>query len=786
MVELKIKKDDEEITLVDKEDIEKSLNTKVDDSDLSDYYTKSQSNTEYSINVEKQSTADSGFFSTYVIKQNDVQKGVKINVPKDFLVKSATVKACTTANSPVFGYEVGDKYIDLVINSKDSTDTDEHLYIATKEIGAYPVDEVTLTVDNGKLAIKDNGITWAKLATVVRGIINGKEDINNKVNSVSANSTITQYPSAKCVYDTFCQKDDPRLSDARTPTSHTHSVMDLNNYMPKCNNGGGTAGYLKVLNIKTNQAYLDDPITFEVYQRQGIKPIYCSLKFSGSNNTDPIVSSFKTWGSNNEVYIYKASTNNWEVIVKKIDYYDSLTVENINCNWGRWSAWATNPSGLFTHLDETITSLPSNTSSNPLIKATYDISDVLTDTDTDRCLSANQGKVLKDLVDGKSPKSHTHVDGHILYQSNMINELSALDMAMVDIGHANRLAFMPVANIQVKVSTNGGNTWSDYPSITNDMKLGMVSRVPDETSNLYAGGTTTASANNQIRVILDAGEITSSKNSDVYCSTGKKLMIAFTTNNASGTKVTVDMASYANPTTWVNAKTYDVGGWWGWNSIPFPYIFGGYKGQENFSDHYRYIRLTFTHTGGSGNPIVKAIRLYTPISYVSPSNYAKYGHIYSYDTNQNVTFPAKIIKSGGTSSQFLKADGSIDTNAYLTHANKTEYIYSSHTSSTSAWTGTSSTISSIERGSLIFYRLNQAPTTTNVTLNLTLKNGTTTGAKQVWIGGTRVTNQFPQGSVIMMVYDGSSWIVPNESPTTTPFTVTYTNGTTSTINFVTR
>ena len=59
-------------------------------------------------------------------------------------------------------------------------------------------------------------------------------------------------------------------------------------------------------------------------------------------------------------------------------------------------------------MDETITSLPSNTSSNPLIKATYNISNVLTDTDTDRSLSANQGKVLKGLVDGKAPSNHTH------------------------------------------------------------------------------------------------------------------------------------------------------------------------------------------------------------------------------------------------------------------------------------------------------------------------------------------------------------------------------------------
>ena len=252
-------------------------------------------------------------------------------------------------------------------------------------------------------------------------------------------------------------------------------------------------------------------------------------------------------------------------------------------------------------------------------------------------------------------------DNKLIYDSYVYNGLSPIDMSMIDTSNANRLAFMPVANIQVKVSTNGGSTWSDYPSITNDMKLRMVSKAPDETNNLYSGGTTSASANNQIRIILDAGEITSSKNSDICCSTGKKLMIAIAANNASAPKVTVDMASYANPTSWVNAKTYDVGGWWGWNSIPFPYIFGGYQGQQTDSSHYRYIRLTFTHTGGSGNPIVKAIRLYTPISYISPSNYAKIGHIYSYDTNQNVTFPAKIIKNGGTSSQVLKANGDVGT-----------------------------------------------------------------------------------------------------------------------------
>ena len=224
---------------------------------------------------------------------------------------------------------------------------------------------------------------------------------------------------------TFCEGNDPRLSDARTPTSHSHGVMDLNNNMPKSNNGSGTAGYIKVLNIKTNQVYLDDPITFEIYQRAIDKPIYCSLLFSGGNNTDPTVSKFESWGSDNEVYIYKASTNNWQVIVKKIDFYDVITVENIGCNWGRWSAWATNISNVFTHLDETITTLPSSTSSNPLIKATYNISDVLTDTDTDRSLSANQGKVLKGLIDGKVGTGDARLTDERNPKMNYINATSS-------------------------------------------------------------------------------------------------------------------------------------------------------------------------------------------------------------------------------------------------------------------------------------------------------------------------------------------------------------------------
>ena len=48
------------------------------------------------VTVEKQTTAETGYAATYVIKQgaegSESQVGVKINIPKDFLVKSGEVK----------------------------------------------------------------------------------------------------------------------------------------------------------------------------------------------------------------------------------------------------------------------------------------------------------------------------------------------------------------------------------------------------------------------------------------------------------------------------------------------------------------------------------------------------------------------------------------------------------------------------------------------------------------------------------------------------------------------
>lgn len=104
------------------------------------------------ITVEKDTTAQTGYAASYTVKQNNQQVGVKINIPKDFLVKSATVETCATADDPVAGYKVGDKYIDFVVNTTDASETATHIYLLVDEL----VDVYTGTVDATGVTISVN------------------------------------------------------------------------------------------------------------------------------------------------------------------------------------------------------------------------------------------------------------------------------------------------------------------------------------------------------------------------------------------------------------------------------------------------------------------------------------------------------------------------------------------------------------------------------------------------------------------------------------------------------
>lgn len=84
--------------------------------------------------VEKQAVAEAGFLATYHLTKDGEQIGVNINIPKDFFVRSAELKQVTDADTPYSGAVAGDKYIDLVINTKEYSESDQHIYLPVKDL----------------------------------------------------------------------------------------------------------------------------------------------------------------------------------------------------------------------------------------------------------------------------------------------------------------------------------------------------------------------------------------------------------------------------------------------------------------------------------------------------------------------------------------------------------------------------------------------------------------------------------------------------------------------------
>lgn len=162
------------------------------DDDGFEYYTSDEVDEGFTVDVEKQTNAESGYLSTYVVKQGGSQVGVKINIPKDFLVKSASLKTATSSDLSTLGsgFSVGDKYIDWVINSKDGTGSAEHLYLNVNDLGGASVDESTLTKSNNVLSVKNGGISNSKLDSTLQSAISS---ISSKVNVNQGSSNSGKY-----------------------------------------------------------------------------------------------------------------------------------------------------------------------------------------------------------------------------------------------------------------------------------------------------------------------------------------------------------------------------------------------------------------------------------------------------------------------------------------------------------------------------------------------------------------------------------------------------------------
>lgn len=122
----------------------------------------------------------SSVLKSYVVKQGGVEVGT-IDIPKDFLVKSAEVKTVQTADVPYAGAVVGDKYIDLEINAKTGGTEDSHIYIPIKDFFTpYKGGQTdTVSVDIGD----DNTISASvKAGSITSALIADNAVVTTKIN----------------------------------------------------------------------------------------------------------------------------------------------------------------------------------------------------------------------------------------------------------------------------------------------------------------------------------------------------------------------------------------------------------------------------------------------------------------------------------------------------------------------------------------------------------------------------------------------------------------------------
>lgn len=215
-----------------------------------------------------------------------------------------------------------------------------------------------------------------------------------------------------------------------------------------------------------------------------------------------------------------------------------------------------------------------------------------------------------------------------------------LDAAMVDPLGANRFAFLKAAGLTIEYSTDGGSNWADYGA-TNAQKVGLFSNG----YGFYLGKHTSngsSTVNDQLRVTIDTGA------AQIYTVLNK--IVIYMSTNGNGTQVKIEKALQSTPTTYSTHLDWTgISGWSGWNILNISNLttYGNTAGSQ-----YGRIRFTFkqssVNSGSYPAAVISRIMGFGGMGWTVPSNMARDSHLYSYDADQNATFPAKVTATGFT------------------------------------------------------------------------------------------------------------------------------------------
>lgn len=130
--------------------------------------------------IAKKSTAESGYSASYYLTKDGTKVGEYINIPKDMVVESGEVKTVTTADTPVTGYKVGDKYIDLVIANKSNS----HLYILVSDLVDVYTAGNGITISGNAVSVDTSVVATQSDISTINTALSGKQATLSSTNKL--------------------------------------------------------------------------------------------------------------------------------------------------------------------------------------------------------------------------------------------------------------------------------------------------------------------------------------------------------------------------------------------------------------------------------------------------------------------------------------------------------------------------------------------------------------------------------------------------------------------------
>ena len=230
---------------------------------------------------------------------------------------------------------------------------------------------------------------------------------------------------------------------------------------------------------------------------------------------------------------------------------------------------------------------------------------------------------------------HTHNTSSISNGNvNYAGWAGPIESAHIDVLRANRLAFLPASGVKVEYSVDSGATWIDYGA-TDAQKASLFAMRMGHDVAFYTGKHTKAdecTTKDQLRITVTPV--------DRYASVNMLYLWV----SVAGTSATVNISrsTIGAKETFTDVRTdVPISGWSGPNEIRFSGgTFGG--GSTQTGNAYAY-RFTFKNKAdGKGSISVMDIRMYGPSAWGVPNNMMEKDHIYNWDANQNVQFPAQV------------------------------------------------------------------------------------------------------------------------------------------------